>query len=249
MVTIRKNSIYILLQRFPEEAEEMLVPLLTSRVYSLREFARFYLKRYGWGRFDYHYRKILSEGRSDDVGVIYGMGECGNQDDWPELSGLLDNQLPGIRAAAITACGNLRPDGWRQTILGQVTATHPSDIKAAALVIEKNRGAFSLHDLETVYCSTRDDYAKSKLLKIVMQHQRWESLGFLIRMYKIDVSNEVLGEKLQQWLRHHRKKQIFTFPPKEVLVELPDVIPLLEREAVHRGLVNEFRWLLSRDNS
>lgn len=246
MISIQKISVYIMLQRFPEYAEEILVKLLTSRVCSLRELARFYLKRYGWNHFDHYYRKLLGEGRIDDVGVIQGIGECGNLDDWSEISSLLDDQRPKVRAAAITACGNLRPDGWQQTILERITASHPADIKAAALVIEKNRDDFPLHDLETAYRSASNNHAKNKLLKIVMQYQRWDSLGFLIRMYQIDDGNEVLGEKLQQWLGYHRKKQIFTLPPKRLLAELPTVISLLESEAVHSGLINEFRWLLSR---
>ncbi len=127
-----------------------------------------------------------------------------------------------------------------------MVADHPADIKAAGLVIEKSGDQFTLNNLEAAYISARNDYARNKLLTLVMQYQRWVSLGFLLRMYKEYPDSAMLSTKLQQWLKHHRKRQIFTKPPKQLLADLPDAIRLMKGDAANSGLVEEFQWLLER---
>jgi len=244
LLSIRRNSLHCLIEVYRENAEKYLEQALLDCTYSLRAFARFYLKQFGWDEFASYYReKVNSEG-SLKVAAILGLGECGDKSDWKFISDFLNHRFPKVRAASIFTCGKLKPDNWKETITTAITREHPADVKAAAVVVESNLIEFSIEDLGMVFDQLKYEPAAHKILNIIAKYERWASLDYLLSKYLEGCDwRDIVRERLYHWLSNYGYNSVFTRPRREVVGKLIQVLSLLDEDNCDEVLKSKIAYV------
>ena len=167
---IKRNVLYGYLELFPNQSVEILKKTLFDKAKSLREFARFYLNEKGINSFADLYRTKLKCADSKELfGIISGLGETGNPDDFENIKKASRDNKPSIKAAALQAAALLKPEGWTKLILEKLEHGLPAEVKIAKEALKLNRDFFQTQDLENAYLHTESEY----LLEVM--HQIFES--------------------------------------------------------------------------
>ena len=164
---IRRNVLYGYIESFPEQSENVLKEILFDKAKSLREFARFYLREKGIESFAALYRDKLTTANSKElIGVVFGLGETGIEEDYSNIANRVVNSNPSVRAASLHAVSLLKPAGWKKLILEKFESGIPAEMRAARDVLQVNFESFDAEELKEAYLNSKSEYVLNKMHQI-----------------------------------------------------------------------------------
>jgi HEAT repeat protein len=163
--------------RFPGQAKSALMNALIDASSSIRDFARFHLRKLGEGNFAEYYRHILKE--SGLVPAIAALGETGTADDANLLTPFL-LERPKIRAAAVRSVGQLNNGRSTSILIAALKDDHPKVAIEAKSGLERVIDAVAIADLMQVFRSDAQTHTLLAIVDLIDRKDTWAALPFLL---------------------------------------------------------------------
>lgn len=221
---VRRNSIYVCLEKCPQHIHSILINTLFDKSLSLRELARFYLKDGDIDMRKIYQDALINQTKSLPI-VIMGLAELGHQEDFKLIQPYLLNSVLNVRAACIYAIFKLKPSNQQALILEQLSSSEPVIIKAIYTGLLKNSDDFAMDEIENIFNQKNHVYAQYLLikLKVITCKDRWDLINYLLDQIKIMKNAEIkiyLENKISRWIIANHPNKIFTQPSKDILLSI-----------------------------
>jgi len=205
---VRREALLTRLDRQPESAAFWLEKALLDRHASMRELARFYLRRSGRSEFADVYRQALAEDLKNSV-ALAGLGENGTNADIPLVRPFLCSRITRERVAAVRAFASLGGEEVRDELMVMLPDDKTRVTLAAAKGLENHLDAVSPSMLWARFGGDTRTHVRRALLDLSSQMGGWSSLPVLIRLAAD--SDTALAERARL-LVMGRLNQVFTTP-------------------------------------
>jgi HEAT repeat protein len=239
---VRREALNNLMERFPNRANEALTAALLDSGYSMREFARFYLRKSVEVDFGDYYRTKLNKSDSQ-LQAIAGLGESGNADDERLLIPFLADRRSSIRAAAVRSIGLLSKGRSTTTLLRATKDTSKKVTTEACIAIERSIDEFELPELIAILRTEVRTHVLLAILDLIDLKGTWATMPHLI---EAAVSNNVDVARAAKAKICSKFNRVFTNPTCE---QRDAVQSALKQNAnsISVEFATEFRkWLASR---
>jgi hypothetical protein len=165
----------------PATSDRLLGALLDPHV-SIREIARFHLRRAGQTDFAAFYRAQLNAGDERQLATaLSGLGECGDRADIATVRPFLQHTAPRIRKAATQAVSRLDPDHFDEYVLSMLPDPSPSVSKCARNIAGSRAGALPPSRLWNIFESSEHAHVKNNALTLIGQLPWWDSAALLVK--------------------------------------------------------------------
>jgi HEAT repeat protein len=209
-VPVRREALVCVMERFPEGASAALTNALMDTAASMREFARFYLRRISELDSAAFYRGRLDE-RNELAVAIAGIGETGSVDDVPRLVGFLANKRARIRAAAARAIGKLSKVVPRE-ILRAIGDDHKKVTLEACRATARNVDSVSLEELVSIFRAETRTHARMAVVQLIDLKETWDALPDLVEACGLDDREVATAARRRVVTKFNR---VFTKPTSE----------------------------------
>jgi len=200
-VAVRQIALEALARRFPELARAPLEMALLDSSISLRETARFQLRRTGGMDFAAFYREAIRTGASL-YGAILGLGETGTPDDAGQLLPFLQHETIRVRKAALRAVARLAGDRYAGQLFQAMSSDHPGLSRTACEVLLDRPYTLDPNELYALFSGHPCPHVRRNALLLFGKLGKWQSLPYLIRTQGVKDSqlSEMAHRMLQRWL-------------------------------------------------
>jgi hypothetical protein len=168
-------------------ADGALFAALLDRAKSVRETARFYLRRQrGFDAFAAFYRERIAEmsGRTRRVRkltpAIDGLGEVGQRSDLAVLIPYLDDARPALRAAAVRAMALIDFDESAERLVEMLGDPSPSVTRRVRQVLEPRAGSLPPDVLRPLIAETSHVHGRLDALLLARRLGKWDAITLLL---------------------------------------------------------------------
>ncbi len=204
-MSVRREAIYGFVEQLPDVATTYLRRALTDSHPSIREVARFHLRKAGENDFVDFYRVLLSTAGNGLHVAVAGLGETGTPADAHIIQPLVTAPNPRVRRAAIRALGRLDGEGqYNEAVLAALGDDSARVAKAARDVLLTRRHLLSADRLSATYDGARHPHVRRITLSLIAQLTWWDSAPLLMTATgsaDADVAAKAM-EYLHRW-RHN----------------------------------------------
>jgi hypothetical protein len=174
---IRREELYDALERPPREARGRLMEALLDRHPSMREAARFYIKRLAGPAFDiraFYAERLREEGDRATAVLVAGLGETGRATDTPLVEQYVASRRQSVARAAVRAIASL--DGDRRSgLFHECLADSRLGVSAeGARALMNRQGVIDWAQVRTVLRAGN------------APHNRWHALSLVLRRHPYD---------------------------------------------------------------
>jgi hypothetical protein len=242
---VRREALRLWVRYRPQDADAELRRVLFDRHATIREVARYHLRRRGFEGFGELYRSVLgSRGDGPKVrAALYGLSEVGDRDDLDLVEQFLAHRSPGIRKAAVVALGRLAPDAPASLFLGAMEDPSAGVSKAARHALAIRRGGVGAEELWDVFRRTPEEHVRNNALSLLAGLGKWESIGWIIRACGVeDEPIAVMARQhLRRWLDRFNRNQ--TQPTRDQLQRTAQALDTAS-EAIGRDSERMLRFLM-----
>lgn len=228
-VAVRQQALLVLVKDFPETAPQRLQEALLDRSASLRELARFYLRRMAPLDAVEFYRQALLK-RSQVPVALRGLGETGTERDVPELVRHLSSTSPAERKAAAEGIAKLAGDEYAETMWGLLVDDQPGVVKNAQKWLSGKMHLVELRRVHDVLLKDGRLHVRLAVLALLDQAESWEGLPYLLQAA---AGSDIVAEKARSSIAK-RYNRLFTRPSREQL------------ERIHKALAESAEELESK---
>jgi HEAT repeat protein len=195
---------------------------------SIRELARFELKKSGDVNFADVYRKALAHGASPNA-AIAGLGETGAKSDAAILPRYLQSKLNSQRRAAIRSIRKLAGEDHFNSLFDALFDDSPSVTREANQAIESHIRLIEPERLWIAFGTDIRLHVRRALLSLIDKTGSWAGLPYLMRVAADE--NELLASSAKHYIER-RYNRVFTKPSeaeqKRVQLAWRDCAPLFE---------------------
>ena len=208
---VRREALNCVIVRFATDAQQPLVDALLDRSRSIREFARFHLRKCAEFDIAGYYRHNLKRSASL-LQAIAGLGECGSADDVRLLMPLLSDEPPKIRVAALRSVAALGKE--TQVLLLSNMTGDPSDGVAveAFSALKAYADMVSMPELAHVLRGQRSTRVVLAAVDLIDCRDVWTALPYLVEAC---ASADAEVARVTQLLIIGKFNRVFTSPTSE----------------------------------
>lgn len=174
---IRKYALYHkydLVQNYWSELEYFLL----DPCFSIRDFARFILKKHTNFNILNFYKNSMPHKMA-----IYGIGECGSQEDAKDIISYLDNNNPQYVAATIHSLSSLLKYNGENIYWKYLFSDCLSISKQSFLAIKYNKIRYGATLIYNEYNNNHLPHIKTYLFKLLLNENAWQRLPYLLILY------------------------------------------------------------------
>lgn len=243
--TVRSEGLAAAVEGGAPNADSLLFAALTDRSRTVRETARFCLRRHrDVANFAAIYRDRISDMRHDGYRVrglaaaLLGLGESGRPEDVDALVEFLADPRPTVRAAAARAVAMLDLDATLSRLVGMLSDASPIVTRQVRRAIETRIGSVSLDDLRQQIARCPHLSGRLDALLLVRRLRKWDAIVLLLENVR-DRYPEVMDSAdagVRRWLL--RRNASFEQPTREQLRALRSILDL-RRPALDQWILNE----------
>lgn len=206
LVGVRRIALYGWVDRFPNSmGDDAFMALLMDRSPSLREGARFYVRRkLAVDLVKYYRERFQSEDPGQRAIAISAFGEVADEGQPTEVEVHLNDPAPHVRTVALRALGMLLPTSKTKPFVDGLRDPVPSISKAACVCLMHRSPPHTA--LDEVLRGDFADHCKINALKLLSRRSRWRSLESLIRATPL-VEGKVRDwaqDAMWRWIRRNR---------------------------------------------
>ncbi len=233
LTSIRRATLSVICQRFPDEAEHQLLDALFDESAPIRELAQFTLRKFGINDLAERYRSALSCEQTL-VGALSGLGQTGTRDDAFLIQPLLNSPISRVRKAAVTALGRLLGDNAVEQLLPMLN-DHSTKVGQAALAFLSQRTHLvPAARLGTMFVSSLE-HSQILIVELLDKMNLWASMPYSLRI--IASGSEAIARRACDLLVG-RLDRVFTTPTSEQRQQLESLLddksPSLPQDLVAR---------------
>lgn len=185
------------------EIESNVTQFLFDPNQSVREYARFILKKSGIANFAAIYREQTKE--SPSPGAVLGLGETGDSSDAPLASSFLASSSPAMNKTALVALASLVGDNCQDILYDHVLDERTS--KTAFTLIQRLRLTYPCSKSHDDFLGSKSPSVRSRLLRLILEGDSWDNLLHAVKVYRHvddDLRNAVTRH-LKKWMVGYRK--------------------------------------------
>ncbi len=175
---VRREVLNVRLERFPKEADEYLRFVLIDRSPSVRELARFYLRKRGVTDLVRLYQDKLKTGEIDVA--IAGIGETGERADADYLVRYFRAFTSRERQAAVRAVGQLAASEFIESLVERLSDDSPRVSQEAARWLGDHVFNIGAPRLWALFQKDDRQHVKLCVLKLMDKFSIWHKLPYLI---------------------------------------------------------------------
>jgi hypothetical protein len=203
-----------------EKFKDVVFENLFSTSSSVRNTARFVLKEYGFTAFADEYRKRIATGLLTP-GVLSGLGETGNSDDFAILEAHVSNARASIRSAGIAGLHGLHVDQSVSYLIEALNDPSSKVRRVSRVLLCKDCG----YDREAVRRILKNGTSSSKVsaLKVLCHSFSWKALeDILVTLPDRDeMVRKTAWSTYVRWYRH-RTLRNWAGPSQSVLASVEE---------------------------
>jgi HEAT repeat protein len=239
---VRREALNCVIVRFPRDARQALIEGLLDRTRSIRDFARFHLRKVGDFDIADHYRRNLIRSVTT-APAIEGLGECGTADDVSLLIPFLSDRRTKIRVAALRSIAALGKATQVPRLIE--LASDPSDRIAAEAMdaLQAYANAVSSNELAQMLRCGRSTRVLIALVGLIDCQDTWAALPHLI---EASASADAEVTRIAKARITDKYRRVFTSPTsgqraailQALEMNAPSLPPLFSKEIS--------QWLVSR---
>lgn len=210
---VRREGLRIRVDRFPREADADLSRALLDGHPTIREIARFGLRRRETTDFQGFYRAAVERTSGRELrAALAGLEETGTEEDAPLVERFLGDPVPGIRRVAVQALARLAPEGSVPHFLDALQDGNASVSKAGRLGLAVYAGRVGAERLGAIAEEHPETHVRINALALLAGLGKWEGIPWLIRAFASGDERvaRVAGQHLRRWV--HRFNRSFTKP-------------------------------------
>jgi hypothetical protein len=208
-----------------QEFKDVVFENMFSASSSVRNTARFVLKEQGWTSFVDEYRKRIAAGLLTP-GVLSGLGETGNSDDFAMLKAHVSNSRASIRSAVIAGLHRLDVDQSVPYLIEALNDPSSKVSRVSSVLLCKDCS----YDREAVRRILKNGTSSSKIsaLKVLCHSFSWDSLGdILVTLPDRDSRVRMVAwSAYGRWYRH-RTLRNWVGPSQGVLAHIEEELQRL----------------------
>jgi HEAT repeat protein len=238
---VRREALSILKEQFPDRALAALKEALLESGVSMREFARFHLRKLGIGNTVAFYRDAVMAGRKFPS-AIAGLGEVGTAEDAELLIPFMRARSASVRAAATRAVGALAGDQNAHALLQMVLDDSKRVSLEAQRALNRRLEFVSTQDLANIFRTDRRLHVRWAVLRLLKKVDTWQAMPYLIEAAadeEIEIAEHVRRNILG------RMNRVFTRPTPQERAAIDKRLDMVAERIP--TFVDEYRkWLASR---
>jgi hypothetical protein len=222
---VRREALYAVAEKLPKIADTHLRLALVDSHISMREAARFYLRKRGEEDFSAFYRNRLTSSDREDLAVaIAGVGETGRTQDAALGAPFLGHAEPRVRCAAVRAVARLDPDAFWESFLHALQDASPSVAKAARAALLERPHALSAEKLWSIFNATDKAHVRRIVLSMIAQLRWWDCAPLLVLAQNSShrATRLQATEHLRRWKRNIGR--LYVRPSRTQLKMLEDAL-------------------------
>ena len=197
---VRREALYAFVEKLPEAAPDELRAALLDPHPSLREAARFFLRKSGEQEFATFYRERLDSARENELpAVVAGLGETGAPQDAARLLAYFTHRDSRVRRISVRAVGRLDPESHVEPLLsalqdesGRVTKEAQDALRPKLYLVPPDR-------LWSIFQGNRQPHVRRAAVRLIARLQWWDSAPLLLEASGSD--DESVGELARGFLR------------------------------------------------
>lgn len=179
---------------------DLLHVALVDRNWRVRNDARFYLKKSGFGDFSIYYRAQFPS-----PGAISGFAEVVSASQVLEVLTFLSHKLSSVRAAVINAFIANQPKNLHEILLSTLGDHSPRVVKAAIKGLRIRGARLDIQLLEDLMQANSDRGCYHALENGLFLLRPWDCMELILKTCAQGRNSRSSGALLQRWLEVHRK--------------------------------------------
>jgi HEAT repeat protein len=224
---VRREALRLLV-RYNAAAGPELRRALLDRHATIREVARYELRRRGIRDFREFYSGVLEDPERTDPEVrsaLYGLGETGTVEDANLAERFLAHRVPGIRKAAVTALVRLTPDAPVSIFMRGLEDSSAGVSKAARQALGSRPGGMDGGLLWEIFQRNPEAHVRNNALSLLAGLGKWESIGWVIRACGAEEDELIMlmaRQHLRRWIDRFNRNQ--TRPTKDQLERMAQAL-------------------------
>lgn len=225
LMSVRREALYGYVEKLPDLASDVLHAALLDPHPSMREAARFYLRRSGMEDFAGFYRNLLEEATGSELAAAFaGLGETGTVQDGPRLAALLTHSNARVRRAAVRAVGRLDTESFVDALLKALQDPFASVAKAARSVLETHPRLVPPERLWSIFEDGEQPHTRRIALALMAKLGWWDSVWLLITA--ADSADPTSRERAVGYLRdwQHDTGRLFARPRRQQVEALEQAL-------------------------
>lgn len=224
---ICKKALYRLAETHPNASSVALKNNLLHKNRGVRDVSRFYLKRLEPVDFIKTYLAALDNSKDAVLKTaILGLSEVGDKSMWEGIARFSDASSDQVKAAVVTACGNLRCN-TAEWFLAKIMRGCIAEAKAASDILVMDRDFMPFDVINLLH--QQQDFQRIKLLiRTIRPKNKWLHLLAVLTVYisvtgrhKTDFEREIAI-----WLSRHCQPYWFVKPDHQLLDSVQTLLPI-----------------------
>ena len=236
---VRREALIATIERFTDRAHHALTEALLDRSVSVRDFARFLLKKEGEQDFATFYREAI-QSEHELATAIAGLGETGNAQDVDTLKPFLQSPESSVRHFAIRSVGALAGDRETETFLELVKDGSGKVSFEACQALKRRCHLIAFDELMSIFRTEVRRRTLRAIVDLLDDAGSWTGIPFLLEA-AVNPNEHVSNLARQRILA--RINRVFTRPNA---TDQSNIIASLERFGCQlpAEFVEEFRsWM------
>ncbi len=227
--SVRREVLYIYLERLPGLASLQLREALLDTQATLRGIARYYLQQTNDFDVPAFYRQTLATSKlspSTLRAAVYGLGETGAPVDVSLILPYLSHPLARVRRAAVKAVSRLDGDNQINLLLAALTDVRPSVVHEAREALQPRLHLLEEDILWGIFRSETPFHIRQDVLRLFRALPKWDAISFLV-MAAVDEDPQIqeqAAKHLQDWSANFNHS--FTRPNAMQLTRLEKALQL-----------------------
>ncbi|MDP4143374.1 MAG: hypothetical protein Q8936_02660 [Bacillota bacterium] len=214
--SVRRYAPYILGYCKNLDVIEELKGFLLDNNKSIREKARYYLRKEGYSDFISFYREALYNNEKSIYAAIFGIGEVGTREDAVILEKYFDIKDIKIRKAVLSVLRKLDGEGYQDLFLKNLSSILPGISKEARKALEVSISTIDEEKLwQIIKLDIIPEHVFQNILYLFRKMPKWMSIIQFLRLLKLnnDQVNELVNCELLDWIYAFNRS--FTKPSEQ----------------------------------
>ena len=242
-VGIRREALLLSVEYKLNNMKRLLNNALSDSHCSMRELARFYLKKDGASTQDFlaYYQNLLKS-EPPKIGVVLGLGEVGEEGVALAILPLLSHTRAEMRRAAWKAIANIKPEYLRTIALEKIKQDTPSVVKEIRNFILKHFVYYTISDLWEIFESTDRPIVKICIISFTEKISKWQSIWYLLKAGQETSPkiHAIIEQRLNSWLFSFNRS--FTQPTKEEILQIRQQI---SKSPLNKDLLGQLTQIIA----
>ena len=212
---IRREALVQKTNRFPEQAESVWTGALFDSSRSIRELARFMMKKFDidQAKIAAMYRAAVSS-QPELLPALEGLAEVGDVSDAAIFRDRLNHRLPSRRATAILGLARILEENASAELLPYLGEESPCVVRAARKAIASEVHSIDPQQLVSLAVDSPSYFSRKNAIDLICESGKWQSIPWLLNVASRTepATAEYAERKLLRWFEPPECNRVFTRP-------------------------------------